>query len=208
MTRHGKRKRTSALLWDKWPTWERLAPWLSLGECCRRGLRCGASNVDKETRSGPDDAGLCAAGVLLVLMKEALGMRIAGRPARNQRAGALPGLNALLLQFGQRDVVVVHIDPDFRILPGGLVRGAHPCQLTVPAPGKLDLRDLKAGALALPDTPWSPASASCIAAFEDFMDTVNFPRTFCNASLAGEDCLRALAGPLAPRAGAGEGRRP
>ena len=186
--RPGKRKFSSAVVYDRWDTWDRLVASLNFPGSLRRGLR-GKHEASTACPSGVDDAVCTSACLLTILCKDAYELRLSCH-AHSHAApsvAAATWLSGLLSMLVRPHEFEVFMDPHMTIDAAGRCKGTHPCTVFLDGAGQLHLQRLKAKAqLCWPGggPPLSKCSQMRLASLADCMPAEEALRLLCGGPLS------------------------
>jgi hypothetical protein len=137
------RTTTTAALYDRLPTWTRLASHLRLPDIIRR-------SAPHQSQKGIISDGcsttpiLTSVGFLLILLREGYKLRMGNsRMPTTPQASVKLWLHSLLSRVGLSTDLVISLDPDFSYTGAGSLRGRWRCKVPVSLQDGVDFRDLK-----------------------------------------------------------------
>ena len=138
------RPANSAALYDRVPTWTRLARCLKLPDIIRRSAPYATKGIGISDSDGCSTTPiLTSAGFLLVFLREGYKLRVSNsRMPTTSEASVRMWLRSLLSTIILSTDVMISLDPDFSYA-GGMLRGRWQCKVPVSLEQGVDFRGLK-----------------------------------------------------------------
>jgi hypothetical protein len=135
----GKRKWTSAYIYDRLPTWERLCVRLRLPSCFRRSLPVRGAKVQAPVGRATKDPIGNTARFLVIMLRHVYNLRSTSHSPHENAGDAKPVLHARLERFPLPTKFPAYLDSTAQVSSAGFLSGKNMCWITVTTEGNLDL---------------------------------------------------------------------
>ena len=160
--RPGKRKWSSAVVYDRWATWQRMIDKLRFpSNCIRQGLR-GRQAPAAGSPPAVEDATVTTAALLMILCKDAFGLRMTLHAGTEPSLAALNWLRAIISLLSGPNSFTVYLDAHFALDAAGRFSGGQACEVTIESTGRVLLHNMKMHAARVWPAGWGRATEKCM----------------------------------------------